>query len=336
MKAKNISVIGCGAWGLTLADLLAGKGHSVCVWAHDPELARFLSSQNRHPDLLKNITLDPKISYTDSLKAAGEGRDVVVLAVASPFYRQLCRQLAPYITAQTILVNVVKGLEERTGKRMSQVLLEEIPAGKSAGLAVLSGPNLALEIAQKQPAATVTASTQTEITKTAQELFFTDYFRVYTCPDVIGVELGGTLKNVIALAAGAVDGLGLGANTKSALVTRGLAEMTRLGVKMGAQPLTFMGLSGLGDLVTTCFSQLSRNRTVGFRLAQGEKLEAIIKDLKSVAEGIKTSRAAVALGQKYQVSLPVSEQVCSVVADGKDIRRAIGDLLSRSPKDESY
>lgn len=336
MPTKNISVIGCGAWGLTLADLLAGKDYNVRVWAHSQELADILKTKHQHPDFLKGKILNSKITYTNSLTEAATGQEIIILVVASPFYRAVCQKTAPLISTGTTVINAVKGLEEETGKRMSQIFTEEIPENKVAGLAVLSGPNLALEIAQKQPAATVVASAKEEAAKLAQEIFFTDYFRVYTSQDVIGVELGGTLKNVIALAAGAVDGLGLGANTKSALVTRGIAEITRLGVKMDAQPLTFMGLSGIGDLITTCFSPLSRNHTVGFRLARGEKLEAIVKDLKAVAEGIKTSKAAIGLGQKYQVSLPISAQVYSVVYEGKDIRLAISDLLSRSPKDEIY
>jgi glycerol-3-phosphate dehydrogenase (NAD(P)+) len=328
----SIGVIGAGSWGTALAILLGEKGYPVTLWVRREELLQRMTESRENFIYLSGFKLPESIVITNSLKKAIEDRTLIVSALPSHVTRTVCLSYAPYLGTETIVVSATKGIETETLLRMSEVLTKTLPHAR--GVAALSGPSFAKEVCQKLPTAVVVAAFQKEIVDFIQPIFTTSYFRVYTNLDVIGVELAGALKNVIALAAGISDGLGFGTNSRAALITRGLAEITRLGVAMGAQPLTFAGLAGIGDLVLTCTGELSRNRQVGLAIGRGQKLDEIIAQMQMVAEGVKTTQAAVQLTRRYKVEMPITDQVYAMLFEGKNPADAVAELMGRSLKPE--
>lgn len=327
-----ISIIGAGSWGTTLAILLAEKGHSVTLWVRREGLLQKMEASRENTEYLPGFRIPKSVILTNSLKEAVEKQTLVVSAVPSHATRAISQAYTSYLKPQTIILNATKGIEIETLLPMSKVLAGVLP--QVQGIAVLSGPSFAREVCQKLPTAIVVAAARKKIAEFIQNLLTTPYFRVYTNLDVIGVELAGALKNVIALATGISDGLGFGTNSRAALITRGLAEITRLGIAMGAQPLTFSGLAGMGDLVLTCTGELSRNRQVGLAIGKGQRLDEIITQMRMVAEGVKTTQAAVRLAKQYQVEMPITEQVYAMLFEGKNPADAVTELMGRSLKDE--
>jgi glycerol-3-phosphate dehydrogenase (NAD(P)+) len=331
---NKIGVIGAGAWGTALAKHLAEKGLEVCLWAYEHDVVNAINTAHKNPVFLKDILLPPGLTATSSLVEAIKGRDGVLFAVPSHLTRSVLRQLAPCFSGALPFVCATKGIEENTAKLMTQVMEDELPPSMHRSLMVLSGPSFASEFSAGKPTAVCLAGPDEQLVRRFQSALMTPVFRVYADPDIIGVELGGALKNVMALAAGVIDGLDLGLNARAALITRGLAEIIRLGVAMGADPRTFYGLSGVGDLVLTCTGTLSRNHSVGVRLGQGEKLETILAGMQAVAEGIRTSRAALTLARRYQVDMPIIQEINAVLYDDKSCRKAVSDLMERDAKPE--
>ena len=329
----RVAVIGGGAWGTTLADLLARKGAQVTLWAREPEVAAQITTDHVNRLFLPDAPLAPSLAATADLSLAMAEADVVVSAAPSHAVQAVMTEALRSVPTPPAIVSVSKGLEPERLITLS-CLLGEISNG--APVAVLSGPTFALEVYRRQPTAAVAASKDPALARRVQALFSTSTFRVYTHGDVTGVELGGALKNVIAVAAGMVDGLGLGFNTRAALITRGLAEITRLGLALGAEPMTFAGLAGLGDLVLTATGTLSRNHALGVELGKGKTLEQALAGKQSVAEGVGTARAAVRLGERHQVDLPIARQVAAILFDGKTAAQAIADLMDREPKPEQW
>jgi len=328
---EPIAIIGAGSWGTALAVLLGNQGRQVRLWPRRREQAEALSRQRENARYLPGVSLPEKVAVCASIEQAVIGSLLVVLAVPAQGMRMIASQVAPYLPLQQPLLSVAKGLEPNSGKRMSEVIGEVLP---NQPLAVLSGPNLAREVAAGIPTTSVVASEQAELCRLVQEAFMGPTFRVYTNRDVIGVELGGALKNIIAIGAGISDGLDFGDNTKAALVTRGLVEIIRLGVAMGARAETFQGLSGLGDLMATCASPHSRNYRVGFRLAKGEKLPVILESMDQIAEGVPTTKAAVSVAGRHQVEMPITAQLHEVLFGGMSPRQAVASLMSRAGRDE--
>lgn len=329
----SIGVIGSGAWGTTLALLLARKGIATTLWDHRPERAALMQQRRENSDFLPGFRFPDTLHVTAEIEQAVRGKNLLVLVTPSQKMRENLRALVPYLEAETLLVNASKGIEIGSLKRMSEVVIEEIPAAR-ARVATLSGPNLSREVAQEKPTAAVIASTVHEVAVECRTLLTTAWFRVYNSHDVVGVELGGALKNIIAIGAGINDGLGYGDNAKAAFITRGLAEISRLGIAAGANPLTFAGLAGIGDLITTCASDLSRNHQLGRRLAAGEKLNDILQSTRSVAEGVWTTRAALQLAERYNVEMPITSQLGLVLFEGLDPHKAVPELMLRDPKGE--
>jgi len=326
------AVIGDGGWGTTLAILLAGKGGEIALWSVFPKYAEHLQKTRENTKFLPGISLPENIQISSDIQTCVEGAGVLVLAPPSHFMREVSARLKGIDLSQKILVSVSKGIENDSLMRMSEVVYDVL--GKDVQLGVLSGPTIAPEVAKKLPAMAVIASPDENISHTLQTLFTTETFGIYLTDDVIGVEVGGSLKNVIAIAAGIADGLGLGTNTKAALFTRGLVEITRLGMKMGARLETFSGLSGMGDLVTTCLSPKSRNRSFGEAIGRGKKLEEILKETEMVVEGVKTTGSTLALGKKHKVELPITEEIQAVLYGGKDPLQAVKDLMDRRRGEE--
>ena len=324
----NITVLGAGAWGTALARLLHDGGHAVTLWGHDAARLEEIGKTRRNERYLPGIELPSGLKFESDLGKSFTGAECVVIAVPSKAFRDVARFLKDFSSA---IVSVTKGIERQTGLTMCGILDEVAPQAKSVAL---SGPSFALEVARGIPTAVVVAGAHAPTVRAIQELFHRPAFRTYTCPDHLGVELGGALKNVIAIGAGVCDGLGFGDNSKAALVTRAIAELRRLGVKCGAQPETFAGLSGMGDLMVTCFSKLSRNRGFGERLGKGEKPEAIVTGMTAVAEGFPTARSARELAQKHGVEAPIIEEVYAMLYEGKDVRQAVRDLTTRESKAE--
>jgi glycerol-3-phosphate dehydrogenase (NAD(P)+) len=321
-------VLGAGAWGTALALVLHRRGHAIALWGHDAAHLQEVRETGRNERYLPGVDVPREWSFEPDMTCAIAGSDCAVVAVPSKAIRAATRPLADY---RGIVVSVTKGIEHETGLTMCGVLQANAPGAK---IAALSGPTLALEVARGIPSAIVAASAETAAAQTVQQLFHSVPFRVYTSTDLVGVEMGGALKNVVAIAAGVGDGLGFGDNSKAALVTRGIVEIRRLGVACGAQPETFAGLSGLGDLTVTCFSNLSRNRGLGERLGRGEKLAAILACSVSVAEGYPTAKAAWQLARKRNVSTPIIDEVYAVLYEGKNVAKALQDLISRESKAE--
>ncbi len=330
-KINKISVIGDGGWGTTLAVLLAKKGFDVSLWGAFPEYVKIVKNTRENIKFLPGVKIQDNIAITSSLKEVLDGRDLVVLAVPSQFMRDVLKKMKNEDLKNKRFVSVTKGIENGTLKRMSEVITECLGKQK---LAVLSGPTIALEVANLSPTTAVIASDDEELARDAQEAFFTDRFRVYTSEDMMGVEIGASLKNIIAIAAGTLDGLGFGTNAKAALLTRGLVEIVRLGVAMGAKRETFYGLSGLGDLTTTCVSQYSRNRWFGEEIGRGKKPSDILKETDMVVEGVATSKAAYNLAKKHNVEMPITAEIYRVLYENKDPKIAVHDLMTRSPKPE--
>ncbi len=329
----KVAVIGGGSWGTALALLLADKGNEVCLWTPESDVVEDIRANRRNSKYLQDIQLPQGILATGDMSEAVDEAAAVVLAVPSSAVRQVSEQLADVWTAEALLVNAGKGLESLTGLRLSQVIAETMPEAAHR-VVVLSGPNLAVEVARRIPTATVVASKDEEAARSAQELFGCAYLRVYRSTDVIGVELGGALKNVIAIGAGISDGMGFGDNSKAALITRGLVEMMRLGEALGAQPRTFTGLAGVGDLMATCASRLSRNLRVGMALGSGMTVDQALASVMQVAEGVPTCRAAYNLAATYRIYAPITEQIYFVLFEGKSPQEAVADLMLREPKAE--
>jgi glycerol-3-phosphate dehydrogenase (NAD(P)+) len=327
----QVGVIGAGAWGTTLAVKLAAAERPVTIWAHTAEANEELASERENRRYLPGVVLPPNVRVATDPDYLAEPHRAYLLAVPSAHLRETVRSLAGVLDPNAALLSLVKGIEEGSHLRMSEVLEQELPGRR---VAVLSGPNLAREIAGGKPAGSVVASLDSALATEMAGMLANDRFRVYTNPDVIGVELCGALKNVVALAAGMVDGLGFGDSAKAGIVTRGLAEMTRLGVAAGAHPLTFAGLAGVGDLIATCMSPLSRNRRAGELMGSGMAWTDAEAQLSGVAEGVTTVRGALALAAAHDVELPIAEQVAAVVHEGLPPMAAVAELMGREPKDE--
>jgi glycerol-3-phosphate dehydrogenase (NAD(P)+) len=335
MTGKTVGILGAGGWGVALANLLCSKGHSVRMWEFDLRAALDLASTRVLPKKLPGVQLSLDIDVTNNISDAVKDADFICFVVPSQMTRSVGSTLSQKTTMKwPILVNLSKGIEVGTLRRMSEVLAETMDPEDYSGICTLSGPSHAEEVARNIPTAVVAASQNEKIAAAVQELFITPRFRVYTTVDILGVELAGSLKNVIALAAGMLDGLGMGDNTRGALLTRGLAEIARMGKKLGADPLTFSGLSGIGDLVTTCLSRHSRNRFVGEQIGLGRSLDAVLAHMSMVAEGVETTKSAQALSIKHGVEMPITGQVYSVLFEGKSPLEAINDLMVRDPKAE--
>ena len=326
----KIGMIGAGSWGSALAVLLHNNGHEVTVWSALPDEIRMLSRDHEHK-ALPGVQLPEEMVFTTDLREAAEGRDLLVLAVASPYTRATARKLKDVAAPGQIIVNVAKGIEEHSLMPLSQVVEEEVP---QAEVAVLSGPSHAEEVGRGLPTTIVAGAHRKETAEFIQNIFMSEVFRVYISPDVLGMELGAALKNVVALAAGIADGLGYGDNTKAALITRGIAEISRLGTAMGGKAETFNGLTGIGDLIVTCASMHSRNRRAGILIGKGYTMEAAMKEVNMVVEGVYSAKAAMELAKKYSVSLPIIEQVNAVLFEGKNAAAAVRELMLRDKKSE--
>lgn len=330
-KIKNISIIGDGGWGTTLAVLLANKGFNVSLWGAFSEYVEEMKRTRQNFKFLPDVKIPEKIKLTASINEAVNGCELIILAVPSQYLRGVLAMLKMQNISGKAFVSVTKGIENSSLKTMSEVITEILGSVK---LAVLSGPTIALEVANGAPTTAVIASDDPVLAKHMQEVFMTEHFRIYTNSDVMGVELGGSLKNVIAIASGAADALGFGTNAKAALLTRGLAEIVRLGVAMGAKKETFYGLSGLGDLTTTCISQYSRNRWLGEEVGKGKKLQSVLKETSMVVEGVATAKSAHDLAKKYNVEMPITNEIYRILYENKDPKKAVYDLMTRSPKME--
>lgn len=326
----KIGVIGAGSWGTTLANVLAKKGHDVTLWVYEADLSKRLQETGVNDLYLDGITLSSKLAYTNDLSEAAENSQLMLLVSPSQVMRHVLKDLKVYIPEDCLLVSAAKGIENGTLLTMSEVLQEVLGEQVAKRSAFLSGPSFAREVAVEQPTAVAVAAEDPEVAHRVQEIFSTDYFRVYTNQDVVGVEIGGAMKNVIALAAGVGDGLGFNHNARAALITRGLVEISRLGEAKGAQEATFSGLAGMGDLVLTCTGDLSRNRSVGIELGKGRKLDEILNQMRMVAEGVKTTLSAYQLAAKLGVAMPITEQMYQVLYKEKDPKQAAADLMTRA------
>lgn len=327
----KIGVIGAGSWGTALAILLNKNGNDVTLWSHREEQAEKLRAE-RFTDKLPGVKLPERIAVTSDLAKAAEGRDVLVLVVPSSCMRETARKLAPFTAPGTILVSASKGIEERTLATMTDILEQEVPQAETAAL---SGPSHAEEVAKGLPTTCVIGAKCEKTARRLQKLFMSPVFRVYISPDLLGIELGGALKNVIALAAGIADGMGYGDNAKAALITRGVAEIARLGIKMGGRLETFSGLTGIGDLIVTCASMHSRNRRAGILLGKGYSMEEAMREVNMVVEGIYSAKSALALARKYETELPIIEQVNRILFEGLEPKLAVSELMLRDPRQEN-
>ena len=328
----RVGVIGAGSWGIALAKLLDGNGHQVTVWSIIKEEIEMLKKEHEHKDKLPGVKLSENMVFTNDLEEAMKDKDILVLAVPSPFTRSTAHSMAPYLKDGQIIVNVAKGIEEHTMLTLSQIIEEELPA---AQVAVLSGPSHAEEVGRDIPTTIVVGAKKKETAEYLQNIFMNNVFRVYISPDVLGIELGAALKNVVALSAGIADGLGYGDNTKAALITRGITEIARLGTAMGGRFETFCGLTGIGDLIVTCASMHSRNRRAGILIGQGKTMQEAMDEVKMVVEGVYSAKAAMELSKKYGVDMPIIEQVNLVLFEGKPAAEAVKDLMLRDKKIEN-
>ncbi len=325
----NIGIIGAGSWGIALSALLHKNGHKITVWSILQDEVDMLNKEREHKEKLPGVRLAEEMVFTSELQSAVEGKDLLVLAVPSPFTRSTSHMLKDLVEKNQIIVNVAKGVEEKTLMTLSQIIEEEIP---QADVAVLSGPSHAEEVGRGIPTTIVVGAKSQETAEYIQNICMSEVFRVYISPDVLGIELGAALKNVVALAAGIADGLGYGDNTKAALITRGIAEIARLGVAMGGKFETFCGLSGIGDLIVTCASMHSRNRRAGILIGKGYTMDEAMKEVKMVVEGVYSAKAAMGLAKKYNISMPIIEQVNEVLFEGKAASEAVKDLMIRDKK----
>lgn len=327
----NVGVMGAGSWGTALALLLHSNGHQVTVWSINEEEVEMLSKEREHKSKLPGVKIPEDMVFTSDMETAIKEKDFLVLAVPSAFTRGTARRMKPFVGERQIIVDVAKGIEEDTLMTLSQQIEEEIP---QADVAVLSGPSHAEEVGRGLPTAVVIGAKTEETARYLQEMFMNHVFRVYISSDMLGMELGGALKNVIALAAGIADGMGYGDNTKAALITRGIAEIARLGAKMGGALESFTGLTGIGDLIVTCASVHSRNRKAGYLMGQGKTMEEAMAEVKMVVEGVYSAKAAAKLGKKYGVALPIVDKVNEVLFEGKDPKEAVDELMLRDSKAE--
>ncbi len=327
----NISVLGAGSWGIALTVLLAHNGHKVSVWSIDEDEIKMLKEHREHVTKLPGIKIDESVTFTTDAEESVKDAEIIVMSVPSPFVRNTAKTIAPYVD-KPIIVNVSKGIEEDTLMVLTDVILSEIPGAK---MGVLSGPSHAEEVGKLLPTTIVAGATDKETALLIQDTFMCDVFRVYTSPDVIGIELGGALKNVIALAAGVADGLGCGDNAMAAIITRGISEITRLGVAMGGRSETFAGLSGIGDLIVTCASKHSRNRRAGVLMGQGKSYKEAMEEVHMVVEGVYSAKAAFSLSKKYGIEMPLIEMVNRVLFEDLDTTEAMNQLLTRTRTSES-
>lgn len=332
--SATVGVVGAGSWGTTLANLLAEQGHAVTLWVYERELCEILTATHCNTWYLPDIQLHAGLRYTADLAEAVQGKKIVLWVTPVTAFKELFSRAVPFLAADAIQVSASKGIEHGTLQTISQIAAHLLAGADRMPLCVLSGPSFAKEVSRKIPTAVVIASADRHAAEAVQKIFATPYFRTYTSEDVIGVELGGALKNVIALAAGIVEGLGLGNNTRAALITRGLAEIIRLGTALGADPMTFAGLSGVGDLVLTCTSTLSRNYSVGARIGRGEKLRDVLAAMQSVVEGVETTRSAQALAGRCGVDMPIVREIYHVLFEDKPPVRALQELMGRELKKE--
>lgn len=327
----SIGVIGSGTWGTALAVLLHGNGHQVVIWSAIPEEIKELKATHAHRNL-PEVEIPEAIGFTDDLEEAMEDKDLLVLAVPSVFVRSTAKRMKAYLRPGQVIANVAKGIEEYTLMTLSQIIEQELP---EAEVAVLSGPSHAEEVSRGLPTTCVAGAHKKHVAELVQGIFMSQVFRVYTSPDILGIELGSALKNVIALAAGMADGLGYGDNTKAALITRGIAEISRLGIDMGGRLETFAGLTGIGDLIVTCASMHSRNRRAGILIGRGYTMEEAMAEVKMVVEGVYSAKAALALAGKYNVSMPIVEQVNAILFGGMPAREAVSELMLRDKRIEN-
>ncbi|MCD8038837.1 MAG: NAD(P)H-dependent glycerol-3-phosphate dehydrogenase [Lachnospiraceae bacterium] len=330
---SKIGIIGAGGWGIALSVLLCSNGHDVVVWSALEKEIEMLNREHEQKDKLPGVKLPDEIRFTSDLAQAVSGMDILVLAVPSSFTRSTAHLMKEYVAKEQIIVNVAKGIEESTLMTLSQVIENEIP---QADVAVLSGPSHAEEVGRGIPTTIVAGAASKKTAEYIQNVFMSDVFRVYISPDVLGIELGAALKNVVALAAGIADGLGYGDNTKAALITRGMIEIARLGVAMGGKFETFCGLSGIGDLIVTCASMHSRNRRAGILIGQGKTMQEAMDEVNMVVEGVYSAKAAMGLARKYNVELPIIEQVNEVLFNNKSANAAVKDLMLRDKKIEIF
>ncbi len=330
----RITVLGAGSWGTTLAILLNYNAHDVILWAHREEHARRLIADRENVRLLPGIRIPPEVRIASDLSVAVDAAELIVAAIPSQFVRGVASQLRGRDFTRTIIANVAKGIENDTLMTVSEVLSDVLPGMPRENLVTLSGPSFAEEVARQVPTAVVAASSSAESSKFIQQVFMTPYFRVYSSTDIRGVELAGSIKNVIAIGAGIADGAGFGDNTKAAIMTRATAEISRLGVCLGAQPRTFAGLSGIGDLIVTCMSKHSRNRHVGEEIGKGRRLQDVLDEMVMIAEGVATTRSVHDLGKKHSVELPIVNAVYGVLFEDNDPMIATSDLMTRDAKGE--
>lgn len=333
---KNIGVIGAGSWGTTLADLLAKRGHNVTLWAYEPELVLEMGQSRENRLFLPGITLAENLRYSGSLQEAVSNKEIILFVVPSQALRSVLHTAISHIDDKSIIVSASKGIEVESLKLVSEIYQELLPENLYRRFAALSGPSFAREVAMEMPTAVVAAALDPFVAKEVQDAFTSSFFRVYTNSDVIGVELGGAVKNVIAIAAGIVDGLGFGCNTRAALITRGLAEISRLGAALGARPETFAGLAGMGDLVLTCTGDLSRNRSVGIQLGQGRTLAEILSEMRMVAEGVKSTESTCLLAWKLGIDMPITFKVYEILYKNIPAKDAVVELMSRNLKAEGF
>jgi glycerol-3-phosphate dehydrogenase (NAD(P)+) len=346
---KRVGVLGAGSWGTALAVLLANKGIKTVLWARNQEFAKQIRKSRENKSYLPDIELPAALEITSDISKAVTDKEVILFVVPSHGLREVAKQVSMAIDDLSqspnhqitkspnlpyAMVSASKGIENRTLLTMTEIMEEVLPSRLSGRLAALSGPSFAQEVASSIPTAVTIAASEHKLCTGLQDLFTTETFRVYTSLDLMGVQLGGALKNVMAIASGISDGMGFGTNTRAALITRGLAEMSRLGMRLGANPLTFAGLAGLGDLVLTCTGDLSRNRQVGLKLGQGQSIDTILKEMSMVAEGVKTTNSVYAMAEKYKVEMPITNQVYRVLYQGLDPKDAVNELLTRPPRQE--
>lgn len=330
----KIGVIGAGAWGTALANLLANKGLDVTLWAFEKEVCADILEERENKVFLPGIPLSPNIRPSNDLDQAAADKEMLVFVVPSHVFRSVAVRMVHHPTEKTLIVSATKGIENKTHLTASGILRQLLPPRLHSRIAILSGPSFAKEVANNIPTAVTVAAFDPNVAREVQTAFATPYFRVYTSHDTVGAELGGALKNVIAVAAGISDGLNLGYNTRAALITRGMTEIQRLGIRLGANPKTFMGLAGIGDLVLTCTGKLSRNWTVGYKIGQGIKLDAILSDMRTVAEGVKTTRSVYNMSRKIGVEMPIAEQLYRMLYEDLDPKEALQALMSRDLKHE--
>ncbi|MEX1275916.1 MAG: NAD(P)H-dependent glycerol-3-phosphate dehydrogenase [Bacteroidota bacterium] len=330
----NVTVLGAGSWGTTLALVLLENGHDVVLWTYKAEQAALMNEKRENPAFLPGIPFPASLRIVTDIEDSCRNRDMIVAAVPSQYLRSVIRRIAHLELKNTIICNVAKGIENETLMTMSEVMIDVLEHERKENLAILSGPSHAEEVSRQLPTAIVSASYNVKTAKRVQDAFMTHYFRVYVNEDIRGVELGGALKNVIAVAAGISDGAGFGDNTKAAIMTRGIYEITKLGVKLGAQPRTFAGLSGVGDLIVTCMSRHSRNRYVGEQVGKGRKLEEVLKEMVMVAEGVATAKSAREIEKKFGIELPIITAVHNVLFEGLDAHQGMRELMMRDSKGE--